>query len=93
MQTTTAAGANGPPGSCAWLEQQPKTNGPAASAEQHQAQSIYLCVVAVMKQVENAEGESFASGRHDQNDGFNVPQQSKKTTYQPANTRGATCGQ
>src|ERR1700722_1257519 len=42
--------------------------------EQREAKRIDLRVVAVVEQVEHAQGERFAAGRDDQDDGFHVPE-------------------
>ena len=42
--------------------------------QQRQAKRVHLRVVAVVQQVEHAQGQRLAPGRHDQNHGFHVPQ-------------------
>ena len=41
--------------------------------QQRQAQRVHLRVVAVVQQVENAQRQRFAAGRHDQNHGLHIP--------------------
>ena len=46
--------------------------------EQDEAEGVYLRVVAVVEEVEDAGGERFAAGRHDEHHGFDIPQAEKK---------------
>ena len=50
------------------------SNGNRASAISNRQSALTCAVMAVVQQVENAQGQAFAAGRHDQDQRFHVPQ-------------------